>query len=223
MKGQTQRGTGPLTIDEIVGAASALIAEKGLAALSMRKLGAALRVDPMAVYHHVPSKRALLALVTAQMMQAMVLPEVSDPWDERVRGWARAYRDIVAANRELVAAGLADPVIAAGAMAHVEPLTDAVADSGIGRDLVEPNVWLVVDFVHGSALGAAAPLRHADDELAPLLRAFDAGLDTIVAGIIAHATRAETTPASPSVRRTDRPRAATTGSRRAPRAPHRPA
>jgi hypothetical protein len=119
-----------------------------------------------------------------------VLPEISDAWDERVRGWARAYWDIVVANRELVAAGLADPVIAAGAMPHVEPLTAAVADSGIERVLVEPNVWLVVDFVHGSALGAAAPLRHADDDLVPLLRAFAAGLDTIVAGITVRAAHA---------------------------------
>src|SRR4051794_36917327 len=189
MERQTARRTDPLTVDAIVDAASALIADDGLAALSMRRLGAALGVDPMAVYHHVPNKRELLSLVTARMMQAMVLPAATDRWDARVRGWAKAYWDVVVANRELVAAGLADPVVAAGAMPHVEPLTDAVADSGIAHDLVEPNVWLVVDFVHGSGLGAAAPLRSADDELAPLLHAFDAGLDTIVAGITAYANR----------------------------------
>src|SRR3954469_25975968 len=134
MESPTARRTAPLTVDAIVHAAAALIADDGLAALSMRKLGAALGVDPMAVYHHVPNKREVLALVTARMMQAMVFPEASHPWDERVRGWAKAYWDIVVANRELVAAGLADPVIAAGAMAHVEPLTDAVAGSGIARD-----------------------------------------------------------------------------------------
>jgi hypothetical protein len=128
-----------------------------------------------------------------------VLPPTTDPWEARVRGWAKAYWDVVVANRELVAAGLADPVVAAGAMPHVEPLTDAVADSGIARDLVEPNVWLVVDFVHGSALGAAAPLRRADDELDPLLGAFLAGLDTILAGIAARAAGSAPTRA-PRVR-----------------------
>jgi AcrR family transcriptional regulator len=177
--------TDPLTIDAIVDAACALIAERGLAGLSMRRLGATLGVDPMAVYHHVPNKRELLSLVMARVVGAMALPSPDAPWEERVRGWATAYWGVVVANRDLVAAGLADPVIAEGGMPLVAPLTDAVAASGIDEDLVEPNVWLVVDFVHGAALGAAAPLRHADDDLGPLIRAFDAGLDTIVAGVAA--------------------------------------
>jgi AcrR family transcriptional regulator len=177
--------TDPLTVDAIVDAACELIAEAGLAGLSMRRLGAALGVDPMAVYHHVPNKRELLSLVMARTVGAMALPAADAPWDVRVRGWAKAYWDVVVANRELVAAGLADPVIAEGGLPLVAPLTEAVADSGIGHDLVEPTVWLVVDFVHGAALGAAAPLRHADDDLGALIGAFDAGLDTIVAGIAA--------------------------------------
>ncbi len=115
----------------------------------------------------------------------MVLPAAEDAWDVRVRGWADAYWAVVVANRDLVAAGLADPVVAAGGIPLVAPLTEAVTDSGIRAALVEPNVWLVVDFVHGAALGAAAPLRHADDDLTPLRAAFAAGLDTIVAGITA--------------------------------------
>lgn len=185
------RRTDPLTVEAIVDAAHALIADVGLNELSMRRLGGALGVDPMAVYHHVANKRELLSLVTARVVGAMTLPAVDEPWDLRVRGWAKAYWDVVVANRDLVAAGLTDPVVAAGGMPLVSPLTDAIADSGLGPDLVEPSVWLVVDFVHGAALGAAAPLRQADRDLAPLLRAFDIGLDTILAGI---ASRAEATP-----------------------------
>ena len=151
----------------------------------MRRLGASLGVDPMAVYHHVPNKRELLSLVMARTVGAMTLPAADEPWDLRVRGWAKAYWDVVVANRDLVAAGLADPVVAAGGIPLVAPLTVAVADSGIDPALVEANVWLVVDFVHGAGLGAAAPLRHAGDDLDPLVRAFDAGLDTILAGILA--------------------------------------
>lgn len=187
MSRQPIRRTDPLTVDTIVDAACALVADAGLGVLSMRRLGAALGVDPMAVYHHVPNKRELLSLVTARVVGAMVLPDADDPWDVRVRGWAKAYWDVVVANRDLVAAGLADPVVAEGGMPLVAPLAAAVATSGIAADLVEPNAWLVVDFVHGAALGAAAPLRHANDDLAPLVRAFDAGLDTIVAGIAARA------------------------------------
>ena len=173
----------PLRVDDIVDAAIALIARSGLAGLSMRKLGAELGVDPMAVYHHVTDKRALLALVTGRVVGAMPLPDAGGAWDARVRAWARAYWDVVVANRDLTAAGLADPVIAEGGIPLLAPLSDAIADSGLPPHLIEPNAFLVVDFVHGAALGAAAPLRHDGEDLTPLVRAFDAGLDTIVAGI----------------------------------------
>ena len=182
---QSREKTDPLTVDTIVDRACALIAEDGLASLSMRRLGAALGVDPMAVYHHVPSKRELLSLVMGRTVGAMAQPTPDDPWDVRLRDWATAYWEIVVANRELVAAGLTDPVVAAGGLPLTEPLNDAVADSGIDADLVQQNAWLVVDFVHGAALGAAAPLRHTDDDVAELLRALGAGLDTIIAGIAA--------------------------------------
>src|SRR4051812_32584871 len=123
MSVHTTRRTDPLTVEAIVDAACALIADAGLVALSMRRLGAALGVDPMAVYHYIPNKRELLSLVTARMVGTMALPAADDPWDVRARGWAKAYRDIVVANRDLVAAGLADPVVAAGAMPLVAPLT----------------------------------------------------------------------------------------------------
>lgn len=185
MSRQPARRTDPLTVDAIVDAACALIDDVGLAKLSMRRLGAALDVDPMAVYHHVPNKRELLSLVTARVVGAMPLPAADDPWDARVRSWAAAYWDVVVANRDLVAAGLADPLIAEGGTPLIAPLADAVAASGIDVDLVEPNAWLVVDFVHGAALGAAAPLRHSGDDLGSLREAFGVGLDTIVAGIAA--------------------------------------
>lgn len=177
----------PLSVDAIVEAALALIADAGLAGLSMRKLGAALDVDPMAVYHHVGSKRELLALVMARVVGDMRTPDPAAPWSDRVRHWALAYWDVVVANRELTLAGLADPAVAEGGMPHVEPLATAVADSGIPAGLVTANVYLVVDAVHGAALGASAPRRHAGEDLAGLRAVFADGLDTIVAGLAARA------------------------------------
>lgn len=185
MSHQTGRRTEPLTVDAIVDAACELIAGAGLEALSMRRLGAALGVDPMAVYHHVANKRELLALVTARVVGAMELAAGDDPWEVRLRTWAVAYWEVVVANRDLVAAGLADPVVAAGGTPLIAPLVRAVADSGLEPALVEPNAWLVVDFVHGAGLGAAAPLRHGVDDRGPLIEAFRVGLDTVVAGIAA--------------------------------------
>ncbi len=61
----------------------------------MRRLGAELGVDPMAVYYHVPNKQALLDAIVEAVMAGIDLsvdhPE--DPAEERILAAARAYRD----------------------------------------------------------------------------------------------------------------------------------
>ncbi len=188
----------PLSVDRIVDAACRIVDRDGLAGLSMRKLGAELDVDPMAVYHHVAAKRELLALVTARTIGTMATPDPSASWDDRVRSWATTYWDVVARHRDLTLAGLADPRIAAGGRPSTEPLLAAIADSGMPEDLVEPTAFIVVDAVHGSALSVAptGSARARNREQARLRAVFAAGLDTIIAGIDARA-RAAATVSSP--------------------------
>lgn len=50
----------PLTREHIVEAALAIVDADGAESLTMRKLGQRLGVDPMAVYHHLPNKAAVL-------------------------------------------------------------------------------------------------------------------------------------------------------------------
>jgi AcrR family transcriptional regulator len=57
-----------LTMERVVETALAIVDRDGLEKLSMRKLGAELGVDPMAVYHYIPNKAALLdGLIEAVM------------------------------------------------------------------------------------------------------------------------------------------------------------
>ncbi len=175
----------PLTVERIVDAACLIIERDGLRGLSMRKLGAHLDVDPMAVYHHVADKRELLALVTTRTIGAMVPPDPTAAWDVRTRQWAIRYWELVVENRELTLAGLADPDIAAGGLPSTEPLLAAIADSGLRADLIEPNAFLVVDVVHGAALSVGAPGRHDSNDVGALRTAFEVGIDTILAGITA--------------------------------------
>lgn len=177
-----RRGT--LSEEQIVDAAVAAIAEDGLAKLSMRRLGARLGVDPMAIYHHVDDKQALLALVLARVLSEMPVPDRSQPWAVQVRDWAIAYWELASRHREVVGAALADPRIARGALRATEPLTGALAESGLLPASIEAAAFLVVDVVHGSALSAAAVERSVD------ARAwFEQGLEIVIAGIRASADR----------------------------------
>ncbi len=189
MSASTSPRSTPLSVERIVDVACRIIERDGLAGLSMRKLGAELGVDPMAVYHHVAGKRELLALVTARTIGTMTPPDPTAPWDTRVRQWAMNYWEVVAKHRDLTLAGLADPEIAAGGLPSTESLVAAIADSGLPADLVEPTAFIVVDAVHGAALSGVptGTGRSRNRELSRLRATFAVGLDTIVAGIAARA------------------------------------
>lgn len=73
----------------IATAALAYIDEHGLPALSMRKLARVLECEAMAIYHHYPSKGALLDAVVDILVADLRVPgEAEGPWLLRFRGCA---------------------------------------------------------------------------------------------------------------------------------------
>lgn len=171
-------------MEQIVEAASLAIDEDGLAKLSMRRLGARLGVDPMAIYHHIDDKQELLALVLARVLSEIPAVDQEQPWAAQVREWAVAYWEVARRHREVIGAALADPVISRGSLRSIEPLTGALSESGLAPALVEPAAFLVVDFVHGSALSGVATQRSDDLQVW-----FEQGLDLVIAGVEATAGR----------------------------------
>ena len=64
-----------LTRERVVAAALGIVDREGLDALTMRALGRTLGVDPMAVYHHLPNKAAILDAVA----EAVIAEVPADP------------------------------------------------------------------------------------------------------------------------------------------------
>lgn len=88
------RSARPLSRARIVGRALALIARDGLDAFSTRRLGALLGVEAMALYHHFPSKDALLDAVAEHLLGRVALPPESRPWRDWLAEVARNYRRV---------------------------------------------------------------------------------------------------------------------------------
>lgn len=157
-----------LTRDRILDAALGLLDEGGAAALSMRRLGTALGVDPMAVYRHVDGKRGILLALAEREYAALPAPPAELAWDDRVRRWAHALRDLGLAHPRLVLGILTDPgVIAVAAVQADEALWAALEDAGLAPADVVRAGDLVVDYVHGVVLGEASAAVGA---VAPALR-----------------------------------------------------
>jgi TetR/AcrR family transcriptional regulator, tetracycline repressor protein len=122
-----------LTRERIVSAALALVDREGLSALSMRRLGAELGVDPMAIYYYVPSKDALLdAIVEAVMADIdLGIDDPAAPPEDRVMCAARAYRDVMLAHANALPIVLSRGPRTPDAMRPVELLIGILRDAGL--------------------------------------------------------------------------------------------
>ena len=83
-----------LTRSRVLDAALEIIDRDGLAALSMRRLGAALGVEAMTIYHYVPNKDALLDGVLEEVFRQSYSRRLrSGSWQEQLRSYAHPLVD----------------------------------------------------------------------------------------------------------------------------------
>src|SRR5215813_13432958 len=83
----------PLTREHIIETALHLIDGQGLGRLTMRRLGDALEVEAMAMYHHLPHGKEQLLEQLITHVAAHPVPPGAGAVRDRLRAWAAAYRD----------------------------------------------------------------------------------------------------------------------------------
>lgn len=219
--GRPSAGRVRLDRSKILEVALAVVDAEGLGALSMRRLGSELGVDPMSLYHHVPGKAALVSGLVERVFAEMQEPTAIGAWEERVRAWAASYRRLTLSHPNLVLQIVSDPAAVSTAMLLVsEPLYRALSDAGLPPAAIVRAAGSLVDFVNGFVLAEASTPHTAGDEATILARieagpadrlptlqrvysalrdqgavltfdaGFDAGIDTLVAGIGALAGKA---------------------------------
>ncbi len=175
--GRPRAGEEPLTRERIVEAALSLVDEEGIEGLSMRRLAKELGVDPMAIYHHLPNKRALLSALIEEVFSEMRVPEPEETgsWRERVRAWARAFRAVARAHPKLVPHLASYPEAAAEAtLESTEELYAAFEAAGMSPSQIVGAVGVVVDYLNGYALAEASGALGEPDEQREMLEMLDA-------------------------------------------------
>ncbi|MGA5820992.1 TetR/AcrR family transcriptional regulator C-terminal domain-containing protein [Kitasatospora sp. NPDC094028] len=195
----TVRRTRPrsgLTREKIIDAALAHVDRHGLAALSNRKLGAALGVEGMTLYYYVPSKAALLDGMAERLLELSagdLFTEPTGPWPETIRDFAVALRRMLLAHPAMLTVLATRPAATPAAMALLERGITLLTDSGVELGDAIDVLNSVVQWTLGHTLAEAGRTPHHEDtEPAPeelaaldpdayphLTRAFDtgAGLD----------------------------------------------
>lgn len=148
----------------IVRTALAIVDREGLAALSMRRLGTELDVDPMAVYYHIHNKAALLdALVEAVMGEIdLTRDDPSLSADQRLERAFSIYRETLLAHPHALSVMLARPINTPEALKPVEFAIGVFREAGFSGVEALAGVNIIAAFVRGSATMAAQQLTESD-------------------------------------------------------------
>ncbi|MEU0794206.1 TetR/AcrR family transcriptional regulator C-terminal domain-containing protein [Amycolatopsis sp. NPDC005961] len=149
-----------LTREKIFDAALRLADEQGMAALSMRKVAAAVGVEAMSLYNHVENKGDLLDGLTARVFEEVALPDPGLAWDDRLRWLAERLHASFARHPVVVralAAQDANPR-SPGALRVIDALLKTLLDAGLPDEAAARSYRSLLGMLFGSVLtGTAAP------------------------------------------------------------------
>ncbi len=192
-----------LTSERIIRIALEMVQEGGTDNLSMRKLALRLSVDPMAIYHYLPNKQALLMEVYESVMRQIPVPVVDKAdWQDLLRDLAHSFYSV--ARRyplvfpHIIRCTYATPTeleifAAIRTMLADLRLTDAQRQNAT-RAIYTFSIGLASVAVDGlTTRRGYRPDQAPDEEPCPLravnpagLEAVDFGIDLLISGIEAH-------------------------------------
>jgi AcrR family transcriptional regulator len=121
-----------LTREVLTAAALRIVDRDGLEALSMRRLGSELRVDPMAAYRHISNKGILLDEVVEAVMSEIDTDALdgSLPWQDQLRALALSYLATLMAHPNAAPLVAERSLRTAGSLRVVERALQIMTDAG---------------------------------------------------------------------------------------------
>jgi AcrR family transcriptional regulator len=142
----------PLSRDAILEAAVALLDREGLAGLSMRKLGAALGVEAMSLYNHIPSKDALLDGIHERILLSLEQPPAVRSWQSFVRHQALALHRALITHPHAIPLFATRPASTPAAVERLDRYLQVLLDAGFKPLDALSIVQLVAQLVVGHVM-----------------------------------------------------------------------
>ncbi|WP_086518284.1 TetR/AcrR family transcriptional regulator C-terminal domain-containing protein [Clavibacter michiganensis] len=204
------RGGRRLTRDDVASAALRILDEHGLPDLTMRRLGAALEVQPSALYWHYPDKQTLLAAVADRIVAGAAWHRDGSGsargGTAGVRSQASALRLALLAHRDGAEVVASTTALGLGAADARDALARAVATEGFPADTADRAAGALLHFVLGHVaheqqriqLARLGVLAADPDAEAEATDAFDFGIDLLVRGLESRGGRGAVTEVGPA-------------------------
>jgi AcrR family transcriptional regulator len=166
----------PLTRNRILQTAIALADEAGIESLSMRRLGQALGVEAMSLYHHVANKEDLLDGMVDVVFGEVELPSREGDWRTAMRRRADSFRAVLARHRWAI--GLVDSRTSPGpaTLRHHDAVLGCLRGAGFSVELAAHAFAALDSYVYGFALQERNLPFEAGEQTAELAEAILAQL-----------------------------------------------
>ena len=179
----------PLTRERIVASAIAMANSEGLDAITMRRLGASLNREAMSLYHHIPSKEALLAALIDTLLGQVVYDSAAiehDDWRATVRARCLAARSVMLRHPWGPALLAAQPETPAAAWPSYELLVGTLTVAGFDDGLCHRAIHSLGSMLFGftSELFEPAPSGEADGEPMPTMPEQMPNLSRMAASVV---------------------------------------
>jgi AcrR family transcriptional regulator len=158
----------PLTRERVLHAAVALADESGSESLSMRKLGEAVGVEAMSLYHHVDNKEDLLDGMIDVVFGEIDLPSGGYDWKTAMRQRAISARRVL--SRHGWAIGFMDSRSSPGpaTLRHHDAVIGCFRDAGFSIELAAHALSVLDSYIYGFALQERSLPFHTLEETAEL-------------------------------------------------------
>lgn len=133
----------------------ALAEEGGLDAVSMRGVASRLGVTPMALYHHVADKRALMDALVERLLAEIPIPDPELQWNERLLALADSLRATARRHPDAFLMLFQRRAGTPDALARRDSVYAALREGGLPEPLVPRVEGLISTFVLGFAASEA--------------------------------------------------------------------
>lgn len=159
----------PLTRERVLRAAVELADAGGLETLSMRRLGEAVGVEAMSLYHHVTNKEDLLDGMVDLVFAEVDLPVPGDDWRPSMRRRALSMRSVLSRHRW--ATGLMDSRVTPGhaILRHQDAVLGCLRRGGFSVALTAHAVSVLDGYIYGFVLQETALPFDTPDETAEVV------------------------------------------------------
>ncbi|GAB3101805.1 TetR/AcrR family transcriptional regulator [Isoptericola nanjingensis] len=151
-----------LTLDDVIGAGTAIADAEGLEGLSMRKVAGRLGVGAMSLYTYVPGRTELLDLMIDRAFAELALPPATATWRDGLAAYARAHWELFQRHPWILQTNMWRLPLTPSVLDAQECGLRTLVDTGLAERQVVEIVGLLDAFVRGLARSTVAESAEKD-------------------------------------------------------------